>query len=119
MNTLGKSISRICHSFVAFDILGCMLSYRLIYRFMGDMNEEQEKSLEEFRKYLKDNHVVDHPMYDDYYLLRFLRARKFDMDKTKLMFHNFVQWRVDNDVDNVIDVSYTPDRDKWRHLKSA
>ena len=73
---------------------------------MGDMSEDQERSLEEFRKYIKDNNVVDHPQYDDYYLLRFLRARKFDMEKTKLMFHNFANWRVENDVDNIIDVSH-------------
>lgn len=42
------------------------------------MSEDQERGLEEFRKYLKDNSLIDHPMYDDYYLLRFLRARKFD-----------------------------------------
>lgn len=70
------------------------------------MSEEQEKSLEEFRKYLKDNNIADHPQFDDYCLLRFLRARKFDMDKTKLMFHNFIEWRKENDVDNIIDVSY-------------
>jgi hypothetical protein len=35
-------------------------------------------------------------------LLRFLRARKFDWEKTKLMFDNFIKWRVDNDVDNVL-----------------
>lgn len=45
-------------------------------------------------------------IYDDYYLLRFLRARKFNMDNTKLMFNNFLTWRKENDVDNVIDVSY-------------
>lgn len=69
------------------------------------MSEAQEKALEEFKKYIADNKVTDHPQYDDYYLLRFLRARKFDMEKTKLMFHNFLQWRVDNDVDHVIEVS--------------
>jgi hypothetical protein len=37
-------------------------------------------------------------------LLRFLRARKFDQEKTKLMFNNFLQWRIDNQVDNILDV---------------
>ena len=87
-----------------------LCSYELLltlhFRFMGDMSEDQERSLEEFKKYIRDNNVVDHPQYDDYYMLRFLRARKFDMDKTKLMFHNFVDWRKENDVDNIIDVSY-------------
>lgn len=75
---------------------------------MGDMSEEQEKLLEEFKKYIKDNNVVDHPQYDDYYLLRFMRARKFEMDKVKLMFHTFLDWRKEHDVDNVIEVSYVP-----------
>lgn len=45
-------------------------------------------------------------MYDDYYLLRFCRARKFNLDAIKLMFNNFVEWRKENDVDNVIEVIY-------------
>ena len=60
------------------------------------MSEEQEKQLEVFRKYIKDNNITDHPQYDDYYLLRFLRARKFDMEKTILMFNNFMNWRKDS-----------------------
>jgi hypothetical protein len=73
---------------------------------MGDMSEEQEKGLEEFRKYLKDNNLDGHPMFDDYCLLRFLRARKFDQEKTRLMFNNFIEWRRENDVDNIVRVSY-------------
>ena len=76
------------------------------YSFMGDMSEDQEKALEQFRKYIKDNNITDHPQYDDYYLLRFLRARKFDMEKTILMFTNFMDWRKENDVDNILEVSY-------------
>lgn len=76
--------------------------------FMGDLSEEQEKQLEVFKKYIKDNGVTDHPQYDDYYMLRFLRARKFDMEKTILMFNNFMAWRKDNDVDNILTVRYCP-----------
>ena len=49
--------------------------------------------------------MTSDPTYDDYYFLRFLRARKFDMDKTKLMFNNFIEWRKENDVDNIMEVS--------------
>ena len=72
---------------------------------MGDLSEEQKSTLEEFKKYLVEINLADNPEYDDYYMLRFLRARKFDIDKTKLMFNNFVNWRRENDVDNVITVS--------------
>ncbi len=57
------------------------------------MSEEQEKALETFKKYIIEKKITDHPQYDDYYLLRFLRARKFDMEKTILMFTNFMNWR--------------------------
>lgn len=43
--------------------------------------------------------------YDDYYLLRFLRAREFDIKKTIEMFDEFYKWRQENDVDNAIWVS--------------
>ena len=76
---------------------------------MEDMSEAQEACLEELRNYCKENNIAQHPMYDDYYFLRFLRARKFDMDKTKLMFHNFLTWRIEHDVDNICEVSKVHD----------
>lgn len=57
---------------------------------MDDMSEEQTATLQEFKAYIKESHITNDPIYDDYYLLRFLRARKFDMEKTKLMFNNFI-----------------------------
>ena len=74
---------------------------------MGDLSEDQEKTLEAFKKYNKDKNLSDHPQYDDYYMLRFLRARKFDMDKSILMFTTFIEWRKENDVDNILNVGYT------------
>ena len=71
------------------------------------MCEEQEMNLEVFWKYIKVNYFTDHPQYDVYYLLRFLRARKFDMEKTILMFNNFMNWRKENDVDHILTVRYS------------
>jgi len=36
-------------------------------------------------------------------LLRFLRARKFDQEKTWLMFTNFLKWREEQNADDVIE----------------
>jgi hypothetical protein len=63
--------------------------------------------LEQFReKILTEGLVEDLSRYDDLYLLRFLRARKFDLNKTYKMFYDFIAWRKENDVDNIEVKSY-------------
>ena len=72
---------------------------------MGDMSEEQEHMVETFKKFCHEENLLTNPQFDDYALLRFLRARKFDFEKTKLMFLNFMEWRKEHDVDNILSVS--------------
>lgn len=45
-------------------------------------------------------------VFDDAYLLRFLRARKFSLEKTIKMWTDFIDWRVKNNVDNVWVLGY-------------
>ena len=45
--------------------------------------------------------------FDDHDLLRFGRARKFDLAKMQLMFTNFMNWRRDQEVDPVETVHLT------------
>ena len=61
--------------------------------------------LDQFRKIVTAMGLGS-PPYDDPYLLRFLRARKFDLKKTEKMFGDFIAWRKEKDVDN-IHVLYT------------
>jgi hypothetical protein len=72
---------------------------------MGDLSETQQACLDEMRNWVKKEELTSDPFIDDYYLLRFLRARKFDMDKTQLMFTNYLKWREDNGVDDIDTVS--------------
>lgn len=44
---------------------------------------------------------ADPQLFDDHYLLRFLRARNFDLEKTETMWTNFIKWRKDAQVDEV------------------
>jgi hypothetical protein len=46
--------------------------------------------------------LTNDPRYDDHYLLRFLRAREFDLKKTLLMFTEFLNWREEHDANNAI-----------------
>jgi hypothetical protein len=72
----------------------------LIIRFPEDCSEEQLKILGLFKKELANSGIND-PRFDEAYLLRFLRARKFDLGKTLLMWNNFIKWRKDFNVDEI------------------
>jgi len=67
------------------------------------MNELQYQCLEDFYEKLKTTNILpDFEYYYDYqYLLKFLRARKFDVENSFTMFKNFIKWRELNDVDNI------------------
>ena len=68
--------------------------------YLGDCSEEQLKVLAEFRSAVK-NMGCSNPPYDDAYLLRFLRARKFDLTKALQMWTNFIKWRGENNIDTI------------------
>ena len=70
--------------------------------FYDELNQEQFDNLQKWKEQLKNNNIIDNfEIYDDLFLLRFLRARKFDLEKTMEMFKKFLQWRIDMHVDEL------------------
>src|SRR5271163_1489288 len=69
-------------------------------RHPGHLTPEQEEKLEEFRKRLQDAGYKER--LDNASLLRFLRARKFDVQKAYIMFTECEQWRKDFGVDDIV-----------------
>ena len=62
----------------------------------------QFNALQKFKEVLTNENVItDFSIYDDLYLLRFLRARKFDLEKTMLMFKKFLNWRIEFGTDEI------------------
>lgn len=59
--------------------------------------------LDELKLYLKVN-GIDRAEFDDWYLLRFCRARKFNLDKTIQMFTKWVKARSEHSVDSILAV---------------
>jgi len=69
---------------------------------LGNLTIPQAHALEKFRKELQDeDHFVPGRM-DDASLLRFLRARKFDVPAAKAMLLNAEQWRKDFKVEELV-----------------
>jgi len=73
--------------------------------FYGDLSPEQEQTLSAFKQELAPM-ALDAVRYDDYFCLRFLRARKFDLDKSLLMVRNFFQWRTEFGTDQIFSFEF-------------
>lgn len=74
--------------------------------FLGDLDPEQEQALATFKQELAPL-SLDPVKYDDYFCLRFLRARKFDMEKSLLMVRNYFQWRTDFGTDHIFSFEFS------------
>ncbi|KAF7327484.1 CRAL-TRIO domain-containing protein [Mycena kentingensis (nom. inval.)] len=71
---------------------------------LGNLSVPQQHTLEKFKKELKEEgyYSEDNARLDDATLLRFLRARKFDLAKSKEMFIAAEKWRKDFGVEDIV-----------------
>ncbi|KAF8014795.1 hypothetical protein BT93_H0558 [Corymbia citriodora subsp. variegata] len=77
---------------------------------------KEERAVEAFRQALITRDLLP-PSHDDYHtMLRFLKARKFDLDKTVHMWEQMLNWRKENGVDTILqDYVY----DEYEEVKSC
>ncbi|KAI0315350.1 CRAL-TRIO domain-containing protein [Amylostereum chailletii] len=69
---------------------------------LGNLTVPQQHALETLKKELQDEGAFVEDRMDDATLLRFLRARKFDVAKAKEMLLACEQWRKDFGVDDIM-----------------
>ncbi|KAF8628115.1 hypothetical protein AX15_004092 [Amanita polypyramis BW_CC] len=77
-------------------------NYKPLPGRLGNLSIPQQHALEKLKKELKEEDKFVLERMDDAMLLRFLRARKFDLVKAKEMLLNCEQWRREFGVDDLM-----------------
>lgn len=68
---------------------------------VGDLSPQQQEALTRFREILQDV-LPTLPKADDFFLLRWLRARNFDLKKSEDMLRKHVEFRNQQDLDHIL-----------------
>ncbi|KAH8091058.1 CRAL-TRIO domain-containing protein [Cristinia sonorae] len=77
-------------------------NYKPLSGRLGNLTPEQERTLEKLREELQTEGYFVAERMGDATLLRYLRARKFDLEKAKAMILASEQWRKDFGVDDIL-----------------
>ena len=81
-----------------------------------NLNEKEELVFLEFKKYALEKHSnVRIQFWDDWYQLKFCRARQYKIRDIKEMFDNYVKFFIENDLDNIIQ-NHHPNKEKYCDL---
>ncbi|KAI0687332.1 CRAL-TRIO domain-containing protein [Earliella scabrosa] len=77
-------------------------NYKPLPGRVGNLSPQQQAALDQFRKELQEEGKLVPERHDDPTLLRFLRARKFDVPKAKVMIISCEEWRAQFGVDDIV-----------------
>ncbi|XP_068099566.1 SEC14-like protein 5 [Hyperolius riggenbachi] len=85
---------------------GIKLEAEYIERYLGQLTPMQESALIHLRQWLKETHKGKIPK--DAHILRFLRARDFNMEKAREMLCLSLSWRKQYQVDYILQTWHPP-----------
>ncbi|CAG7733633.1 unnamed protein product, partial [Allacma fusca] len=68
---------------------------------------KEREILSKFRNQISDL-ILNESQQKDYFLIRWLRARGHDLEKAKIMLSNYIKYRQDEDIDNILKWEASP-----------
>ncbi|XP_040061135.1 SEC14-like protein 2 [Ixodes scapularis] len=74
--------------------------------YAGDLSDKQQHSLDELKSCLRDIWNED---FTDPFLLRWLRAREFDINKSEKLLRDYIIWRQRENIDSIIETHEIPE----------
>jgi hypothetical protein len=78
---------------------------------MTDINNIQYEQYLNFKKQLLNKSIVsDFKEFDAVLLLRFLRARKFDLDASTKMFQDYLAWRKKQNIELIMQTKFSQEK---------
>jgi len=77
---------------------------------LGDLNNYQQDVLNQLKKWIINEKIDKNPRFNDAYLLKFCRARKFEINKVIEMFSNFLNYRKENGIEDILNTFKSEDR---------
>eukprot|EP00245_Coleochaete_scutata_P009293 TRINITY_DN3016_c0_g2_i1.p1 TRINITY_DN3016_c0_g2~~TRINITY_DN3016_c0_g2_i1.p1 ORF type:complete len:280 (-),score=60.65 TRINITY_DN3016_c0_g2_i1:127-966(-) len=83
--------------------------------YAGDLSPSQEEALNKFKSALQEGGLL-RSRDDTPTLLRFLRARSFDVEKAKVMFEAMLEWRKEVGADTIRETFDFPERNATKAL---
>lgn len=70
--------------------------------YLNDLSPEQQAVLDQMKDWIHSNDITHNPWHGDYFLLKFCRARKFDLEKVIEMFTNYMEYRKNFGLDTIL-----------------
>ena len=74
--------------------------------------------MQEIELWVRTDNIMDMQLlqFDQNDILRFCRARKFDIPKIKIMLGEFAQWRQDQSIDTLLETWDWPEKPAFKEL---
>jgi hypothetical protein len=69
---------------------------------MNEISEKEETAVNFIIEMLKEKKLYNEKRHDKFLILRFLKARDFELHQTTTMIAEFEKWRVDVDIDTIV-----------------